>query len=182
MGYNSDNAIKGEKAKNLFAYIKEFITVRFVKFIKNYKKFKTLPKKSKIKHICFPVIIVLVIAVCSSFGGGSSAKGLSDREATAIIACSMLSSNLQSAASYGVVDQVYFGSLDAIYSITNTEKEKNDDGSYTITVYLDYKLFSGGEASGTLIFSYDPDTNQAKLTGGTAMSNLQTWATYYATQ
>lgn len=63
---------KKEKAKNIFTYIKDFITVRFVKFIKNYKKFKTLPKQSKIKHICFPVIILLVISIVANSSGGNN--------------------------------------------------------------------------------------------------------------
>lgn len=60
-----------EKINNNFEKIKIFFKVRFVKFLKNYKNFKNLPKQSKIKHIMFPIIIVLVIAICSSFGGGS---------------------------------------------------------------------------------------------------------------
>ena len=69
------NGTKEEKAKNIFAYIKEFFTVRFVKFIKNYKKFKFLPKKSKIKHICFPLIVLLLFI---AIFGQSSENNLDD--------------------------------------------------------------------------------------------------------
>lgn len=64
-----------EKINNILEKIKIFFKVRFLKFLKNYKNFKKLPKQSKIKHILFPIIIVLVVFLCTNFGGGSTIGG-----------------------------------------------------------------------------------------------------------
>lgn len=158
--------------------IKEFLTGRFLKFLKNYKRFKDLPKKSKIKHIAFPIVIVLIIAIAANAGGGST-NGLTDEQANAVIVCSVLPSDLQSAASFGAVQNVYFGSLADYYNITSVEKDKEDDGDLEITVYLDYQTSSGNTSSGTLVFDYNEDSNSAELTGGTALSDFQNWGIYY---
>lgn len=174
-----------EKINNILEKIKIFFKVRFVKFLKNYKNFKNLPKQSKIKHIMFPIIIVLVIAICSSFGVGS-AKGLNENESNAIAACSMLPSDLKYAASVGAVSQVYFGSLANYYEIKSVEKEKANDDIYKITLNIEYKKY-GYEAysnsdtqSGTLIFSYNKSSGIATLSGGSAKSDFEFIASQYA--
>lgn len=198
--YSSKNK---EKINNKIEKFKIFFKVRFLKFLKNYKNFKNLPKQSKIKHIMFPIIIVLVIAICSNFGGGStkglsdnesnataacsmSPKDLSENESNAIAACSMLPSDLKYAASVGAVSQVYFGSLANYYEIKSVEKEKANDDIYKITLNIEYKKY-GYEAysnsdtqSGTLIFSYNKSSGIATLSGGSAKSDFEFIASQYA--
>lgn len=180
--YSSKNK---EKINNNLEKIKIFFKVRFLKFLKNYKNFKKLPKQSKIKHILFPIIIILVIAICSNFGGGST-KGLSDNESNAIAACSMLPSDLKYAASVGAVSQVYFGSLANYYEIKSVEKEKANDDIYKITLNIEYKKYSyeaysnSDTQSGTLIFSYNKSSGIATLSGGSAKSDFEFIASQYA--
>lgn len=50
----------------------ETAKTRGIKFVKNYKNFKKLPKKSKIKHIAYPIIFVLIFSIIVN---GVSNKG-----------------------------------------------------------------------------------------------------------
>lgn len=168
-----------DKFKTILEKIKVFFKVRFVKFLKNYKNFKKLPKQSKIKHILFPIIVVLVVSLCTNFGGGST-KGLNNSEANAVLACSMLPSSVSSAVSIGAVDQVYFGSLSEYYKIISTEKKKTSEG-YEITVNLEYDTYGHiATNKGTLIFKYNKESKTAKLIGGSALNDLQFIAEQYA--
>lgn len=168
-----------EKINNILEKIKVFFKVRFIKFLKNYKNFKRLPKQSKIKHIMFPIILVLVISLCANFGGGST-KGLNDSEATAVLACSMLPSSVSSAVSIGAVEQVYFGSLSEYYKIISADKKKTSEG-YEITLNLEYDTYGHITTNkGTLVFQYNKESKTAKLTGGSALNDLQFIAEQYA--
>ena len=59
---------KKEKFTDLISSIKS----RSVKFLRNYKKWNKLPKPSKIKHVAFPVVILLIFAVIINSVSGES--------------------------------------------------------------------------------------------------------------
>lgn len=51
------------KNKNKAYKIFQTVKTKGFRFIKNYKHFKELPKKSKIKHVAYPIIFVLVFSI-----------------------------------------------------------------------------------------------------------------------
>lgn len=51
------------KIKNKADKIYQTVKTKGIKFIKNYKHFKQLPKKSKVKHITYPIVLLLIFSI-----------------------------------------------------------------------------------------------------------------------